>query len=277
MRIVGLVLAAAAAVLAASGPVPAQFKPEELAQDQYWLDFLDTAAIVKEERGGIRAVTNPWYLTLEKDGVTRKAIWKNPEGRMGGFLEGWKWEIAAYRLDRLLGLNMVPPTIERRFKENRGSLQLWVESKMPFRKLVDDKRIKQPSVGLAGVKWARAFDLQRAFDNLIANEDRHGDNILITEDWRIYLIDHSRTFRTSPKFTEKLIYHEKRREGDLSVNSLPREFWDRFKKLDFDGIQKAVGEYLTEEEIKACLLRRDLQVADIEAEIKAKGETQVLY
>jgi len=276
MKRIGLVVLALGTTLAASGPGPAQFRPEEIAQDEAWVDFLRSAAIIKEDRGGIRAVTNPWYLTLEKNGVVKKAIWKNPEGRMGGFLEGWKWEIAAYRLDRLLGLNMVPPTIERRFRENRGSLQLWVESKMPYRKMMDDKKIRPPA-GLPTVKWNRAIALQRAFDNLIANEDRHGENILITDDWRLILIDHSRTFRTSPKFTQKLIYHEKRREGDWSVGSLPRDVWERFKKLDFESIKSAVGDYLTDEEIRACLLRRDLQVADLEAKIKALGEAQVLY
>ncbi|MBM3294651.1 MAG: hypothetical protein FJY82_09000 [Candidatus Aminicenantes bacterium] len=271
--LLGLVLAAG---LAASGPSPTQFRPEEIAQDAAWMDFLATAPIIDAERGKIRAVTNPWVLTLEKGGTTQKAIWKNPEGRMGGFLEGWKWEIAAYRLDRLLGLNMVPPTIERRFRENRGSLQLWVESKMPYRKMMEDKSLRLPG-GLVSVKWNRAISLQRAFDNLIANEDRHGENILITEDWRLILIDHSRTFRTSPKFTQKLIYHEKRREGDWSVDSLPRDVWERFKTLDVALIKAAVGEYLTDEEIRACLVRRDLQVADLEAKIAAKGETQVLY
>jgi hypothetical protein len=274
-RVVPFLLALASIV---SGPSPGggQFRPEEIGQDAAWVDFLATAAIIKESRGEVRAVTNPWVLTLEMGGTTRKAVWKNPEGRMGGFLEGWKWEIAAYRLDRLLGLNMVPPTIERRFRENRGSLQLWVQSKMPYRKMIDNKKLGPPD-GLPTVKWNRAIDLQRAFDNLIANEDRHGENILVTDDWRIILIDHSRTFRTSPKFTQKLIYHEKRREGDWSVKSMPRDFWERFQKLDFEAVKKAVGEYLTDEEVRACLVRRDLQVAAVVARIKELGETQVLY
>jgi len=276
MKHVGLVLFALASLGTGPSPGGGQFRPEEIGQDAAWVDFLTTAAIVKESRGEVRAVTNPWILTLEKGGTTRKAIWKNPEGRMGGFLEGWDWEVAAYRLDRLLGLNMVPPTIERRFRENRGSLQLWVESRMPYRKMMENKKLAPPD-GLPTVKWNRAIDLQRAFDNLIANEDRHGENILVTDDWRIILIDHSRTFRTSPKFTQRLIYHEKRREGDWSVKSLPREVWERLKALDFEAVKNAVGDYLTDEEVRACLVRRDLQVAAVEAKIKALGETQVLY
>jgi hypothetical protein len=171
---------------------------------------------------------------------------------------------------------MVPVTVERRYQGNRGSLQLWTESKMSYNTMLTDKSIKPPG-GLPRVLWDRAIQLQRAFDNFIANEDRHAHNILITEDWRMILIDHSRSFRTSPKFTDRLIYHAKRREGDWSVKSLARDFWENLKRVDYDLLKKAVEGYLTDAEIKACLVRRDLQVADVEAKIKALGEVQVLY
>ena len=50
--------------------------------------------------GREKGITLPWKLTLEKDGITRHAIWKDVEGVQLGFLENWKWEIAAYRLDK---------------------------------------------------------------------------------------------------------------------------------------------------------------------------------
>ena len=138
---------------------------------------------------------------------------------MKGFLENWKWEIAAYRMDRLLDLNMVPPTVERRFRENRGSIQLWVESEMSLR-TKNEKNVKIPPIKVLG--WNRATYLHRAFDNLIANEDRHANNILITKDWRLYLIDHSRSFRTAKKFVDELIYTEKHKEGSKLMLELPR-------------------------------------------------------
>ncbi|HEX2694259.1 MAG TPA: hypothetical protein VHP61_00780, partial [Acidobacteriota bacterium] len=113
------------AVLGA-GPALAQFTPDELAERPKWESFLLTAEIAGSEqiRGDI-AVTSPWRLTLKADDIVRDALWKNPEGKMRGFLEGWRYEIAAYLLDKFLGLDMIPPTVERRFHENRGSLQLW--------------------------------------------------------------------------------------------------------------------------------------------------------
>jgi hypothetical protein len=49
-----------------------------------------SAAILDQEQlGGSEAVTNPWKLTLAKDGIKRCALWKNARGIMHGYLEGW--------------------------------------------------------------------------------------------------------------------------------------------------------------------------------------------
>ena len=255
----------------------AQFTKEELAEREKWEEFLKTAEIVAQEQPFEKreAVTDPWVLTLEKDGITRDAIWKDVAGRQKGFFESWKWEIAAYRLDKHLGLNMVPPTVERRFKGNRGSCQLWITSMMSLKKKFDEK-IKTPSYKV--FYWNRAFYMQRALDNLIANDDRHQNQYLITEDWRMILIDHSRSFRTSKKFTKKLIYDEKNKEGPTFImKELPRALYEKIKSLNAEVIKNAVGEYLTDKEIEAMLVRKDLIVKWVEDRIKKMGEDKVLY
>lgn len=259
----------------------AQFLPEEVAEWPKWEEFLNTANInIKDsvQLTGPGAVTNPWKLALEKDGVKRFGLWKNVRGLTKGYVEGWQYEIAAYQMDKLLGLNMVAPTVERRFKEERGSLQLWMDNMMSYNKYNEEKakgKVKMPSYKI--FPFNRATYLHRAFDNLIANEDRHANNILFTSDWRIFLIDHSRTFRTGKKFTESLIYTEKHKEGDKSMKELPRAFVDKLKGLTFESIKGAVGENLTDEEINACLKRRDLILKEIDRLIKLKGEENVLY
>ena len=254
----------------------AQFTDEEVAEREKWEEFLQTAEIVGQEQpfSDREAVTNPWKLTLEKDGVTKNALWKNPEGRMRGFIENWKWEIAAYRLDKYLGLNMVPPTVERRFQNNRGSCQLWIDAEMSLKEK-EAQDIKTPSYKV--FYWNRALYLQRAFDNLIANEDRHQNQFLITEDWRMILIDHSRSFRTSKKFTKNLIYDENHKEGPRLMKQLPRAFVEKLKSLDQTTIKNIVGEYLTDDEIKAVLMRKDLILDWLDKHIKKEGEDNVLY
>lgn len=255
----------------------AQFTKEELAEREKWEEFLKIAEIVAQEQPFERreAVTEPWVLTLEKDGVKNRAIWKDVEGRKKGFFENWRWEIAAYRLDKHLGLNMVPPTVERRFQGNRGSCQYWVTAMMSLRDKFEQK-IKTPPIKV--FYWNRAFYKQRAFDNLIANEDRHQNQYLITEDWRMILIDHSRSFRTAKKFTKKLIYDEKYKEGPTFImKELPRGLYEKIKSLNAEVIKNAVGKYLTDKEIEAMLVRKDLIVKWIEDRIKKIGEAKVLY
>lgn len=253
----------------------AQFNPEEIAERAKWEEFLKTAKIIGQiQQKSREAVTEPWTLTLEKDGITRKALWKNASGRMRGAIENWKWEIAAYRLDKLLGLNMISPTVEKRFRGERGSCQLWADYWIKGSHK-NEQKIKVVSYKV--VSYNRATYLRWAFDNLIANDDRHAGNFFITEDWRIILPDHSRSFRTSRKFTKDLIYTEKHKEGPRIMKELPRAFVEKLKSLDFEIIKDGVGEYLTDKEINAVLIRRDLILKVIDERIKKLGEEQVLY
>jgi len=258
-----------------SGISAPQFLPDELAQREKWEDFLMTAEVVdSKQMTGPGAVTSPWVLTLKKGDATHRALWKNAQGRQGGFWEGWNYEIAAYRLDKHLGLGMVPPTVERRFREEKGSCQYWVDDCMTLRDR-EEKKIKMPPIKV--FPWNRATYLHRLWDNLIANEDRHTNQILITPDWRMILIDHSRSFRASSKFTKSLIYTARHREGPKLMSELPRAVVDRVKALDFAAIRSVVGAYLSDEEINAVLARRDLILAEIDKLIKINGEDKVLY
>ena len=253
----------------------AQFTPEEIAEREKWEKFIKTADIVGKKQLGSREATKaPWKISLEKDGINRDAIWKGQEGLVNEYLESWKWEIAAYRLDKYLELNMVPPTVEREFQGERGCCQLWVTVEMDLRKKEREK-INTPSDKV--YYWKNAIYLIRAFDNLIANEDRHSGNILITKDWRMILIDHSRSFRTSKKFSTELIYTEKHIEGPRIMRKLPRAFVEKLKTLNFKLIKDIVREYLTDKEIEAVLMRRDLILEEIGNLIKKHGEADVLY
>ncbi|MCJ7579689.1 MAG: hypothetical protein MUP98_04035, partial [Candidatus Aminicenantes bacterium] len=247
-----------------------QFTPEEIADREKWEDFLKTSEIVGEKQLGTGdSALAPWRLSLEKDGISGSAIWKNPEGEIRGFLEGWKLEIAAYRLDKYLKLNMVPPTVEREFQGNRGCCQLWVTAEMDMRKKTREK-IQTPANKVFSMN--RAIYLQRAFDNLIANHDRHGGTILLTKDWRTILIDHSRSFGTSEEFTTELIFTENDTEGPRIMRSLPMAFVESLKLLDVELMKEIVEIYLSDEEIEAVLIRRDLILDEIARLIEKYGE-----
>ena len=259
----------------AAGISAIQFLPDELARREQWEEFIKTAEVIgSRQLTGPEAVTSPWVLTLKKGDVTHRGLWKNPRGQMGGYWEGWTYEIAAYLLDKHLGLGMVPPTVERLFRDERGSCQYWVDDCMSLKER-EEKRIKMPPVKVFA--WNRATYLQRFFDNLIANEDRHTNQILITPDWRMILIDHSRSFRTSGRFTKSLLYSAKHPEGPKLMSELPRVLVDKVKSLDFPSIKAVVGENLSDNEIRAVLIRRDLILTEIDRLVRANGENKVFY
>ncbi|MDM7993943.1 MAG: hypothetical protein QUS11_11605 [Candidatus Fermentibacter sp.] len=131
------------------------------------------------------------------------------------------------------------PTIERRFRDDRGSCQYWVDDCISLRDK-EDRGLKIPPQKVLG--WNRATYLQRLLDNLIANEDRHMNQILITRDWRMILIDHSRSFRTSGRFVRGLLYSAKSPEGPKLMSELPRAVVARVRALDAAAVRAAVGD-----------------------------------
>ncbi|MBC8359764.1 MAG: hypothetical protein ISS41_00875 [Candidatus Aminicenantes bacterium] len=250
-----------------------QFTPAEIAQREKLEEFLKTAEIIKSEDIG-EGVTKPIKLTLKKGDVERYGAWKNPKGIKSGQLEGWQYEIAAYEMDKLLGLNMVPPTVERELHGLRGSLQLWVESQLSDLEL-REKGMSIPDSEL--LQWSKMKYLARAFDSLIANDDRTQQNVRYTKDWRTILIDHSRSFRSSGKFMKRLVFGKKGIKGVTLIRYVPRAFIEKVKALNFDTIRNAVGPYLKDKEIEAVLKRKELLLKEIEEMIKEYGEKKVLY
>ena len=250
-----------------------QFTPAEIAQRQEIEEFLKTGKIV--DHGDIgEGVTKPTWLLIKKGDVERKGAWKNPRGIQQGHLEGWQYEIAAYEMDKLLGLNMVPPTVEKKFRRKRGSLQLWVDKGYSELEIMD-QNIQVPKSKIDNKSKMKY--LTRAFDCLIGNDDRTQQNILYTKDWRMILIDHSRGFRSSREFTKQLMYGKNGIKGAMLFKRLPRAFVEKVKELNFDNIKKAVGSYLKKKEINAILIRKELFLKEIEEMIKEKGEDKVLY
>jgi hypothetical protein len=252
----------------------AQLTAEEVAEREKWEKFLIEAEVTEfsQPLDPREAVTEPWRLKLEKDGVVKIGWWKNVEGRPKGYLDDWKWEIAAYRLDKLLELNMIPPYVEKRFQGDRGVVSLEPEFMMLIREK-QEKKIECPRRYVIG--YNRATYLMRAWDNLIANKDRNEGDILITEDWRLILIDHSRSFPTSKRYTKQLVNTKK---GDKEqIMMLPRTFIESLKRLDFEKIKNAVGDYLTDKEINAVLIRRDLLLKEIDRLIEKFGKNIFLY
>jgi hypothetical protein len=89
--------------------------------------ILGAAEVTSNEEIGV-GVMDPVKVTLEHEGKTYEASFKPiRRGRHRGFWESYQAEIAAYELDKMLGVDMVPTTIDRQLNGQHGAIQLWVD------------------------------------------------------------------------------------------------------------------------------------------------------
>ena len=259
----------------AAGSGPAQFSSKDLARRAEWESFLGEAEIVDEEQLSFsQGVTKPWRLTLRQGDMERRAIWKDVTGVRGGFLEGWRFEIAAYALDKLLGIGMVPPTVLRVHQGRPGSIQLWIEDTALLRDLLGQPENQKRFQSKA---FRNASYIAQFFDNLIGNEDRHSGNVLVSQDFRAILIDHSRTFRVGPQFIESIPFSEKNVAPDDLMRKLPRRLLERTAALSEKELREAVADLLSETELQAILARREILLREVRRIVDRFGERDVLY
>lgn len=249
----------------------AEGNPLPFQTDEEILDFLSSAKILSTKilKSGI---TKPLKVLLEKDGLQMHAIFHDVDiyklvarlqgGRTEiGFRDIWRFQIAAYRLARLLGLNQVAPTVRRRVRGNTGSLTAWVENAMTERRRII-RKIAPPDMS----QWNRQMAILHLFDELIANTDRHHNNILIDPNWRIWLIDHTRAFRRNSNLAHPHL-----------VETCERGLWKKLKALDRKALDREMKGLLRKDEVAAILKRRDKLIVRLEGLIREKGEEEILY
>jgi hypothetical protein len=262
-------------VFLAVAPARGQFTAAELAARSDWETFLREAEIVdRVQMEREEGVTRPWKLTLRRGEIVRSALWKDASGIRGGFWEGWKYEIAAYLLDKLLGVGMVPPTVEKALDGRPGSCQLWVEGTTLYRDML---AARQGLDSFRSEGWKRAGYVAQLFDDIVGNEDRHTRNVLVTADFRAILIDHSRTFRTMKSFVEDVPFSDKNVPPANLLRKLPRGLVQNVRDLSEGALREAVGDLLSEEEIRAVLSRRKIVLLEIGKVVERFGEADVLY
>jgi hypothetical protein len=220
-------------------------------------EYLRTAPVERIEEVPI-GVTRPKRIFFAPGGLASSATFKVlPMGRRSGYWEAHRSEVAAYELDRLLGLDMVPVTVERRVGSELASVQMWVEG-CRMVKDVDQSACPSP------LEWAKQTCRQRVFDNLIANIDRNAGNILVDGQWNMILIDHSRAFASNTMPFGK------------QMTRIDREMFAKLKALDEAGLMKTVRPWvLGDGPVRDILKRRDKIVAHFEKLARKQGEASV--
>lgn len=238
-------------------------------------EFLRTASVESMAKIPV-GVTNPRRALLDRENLRVHAVFKHvvEEKKMirdptatgrGKLYLDWRdsyvYDVAAYHVDRLLGLDRVPPIVLRRVRGKDGSLQIWLEETIT-EKTRQDEGIKPPEIA----RFHHQRSTMHLFDNLVANRDANLGNTLIDGNWRLWYIDCTRCFGRSPD----LLY-------PTAITHCDREVWKALKELDREAAQEALSPYLGPAEIDAIFKRRDQLVDILQARIDEYGESIVLF
>ena len=214
---------------------------------QEFEEYLRTAECTKREVFGKKEVfsnSNFSRCTLPPGGPAARMAWRTvPPGAYRGFRESYKTEIAAYELDKVLKLDMVPPTVARRLEGVEGAAQLWVED------IVDSVAGGPPDESRRAA-WNDQLARMTMFDNLIGNRERNRANMLHDARWNLILIDHSRAFGTGTELVHKM-------------DRIDEDCWTRIDGLTRAQLDAALRAWLGASEIGAILDRRDKMRAEV--------------
>jgi hypothetical protein len=245
-------------------------KPLPFQSDEEILDFLRGARVASIKKVP-QGITEPRQVVLEKDGVRARAIFRDLDqvkdaATLGGktfrrFRDSYLFECAAYELGRMLGLENIPPVVERTVEGRQGSLQMWLEGAMMERDRREQK-LRAPNV----ILWNKQLQAIHVFDNLIFNVDRSQENLLIDKEWNLWMIDHTRAFVLSEELSTPAALYQ-----------CPRGLWEKLKNLEEKEAERRLRPYLKPNEIDSLLKRRKKLIAHFQKEIEKRGESDVLY
>jgi hypothetical protein len=233
--------------------------------------FLARAEIVCS-RPVAEGVTHTQRATLSGDGGTHdaqiqqvnisKPAYRTAKGWEANFRDYWGYNVAAYRLSRMLQLDCVPVSVRREIEGEVAAVTWWIDDVLMTEKTRFVSKLKPPDVPA----WNRQMYTVRVFDELISNSDRNLANLVITQDWKIWMIDHTRAFRLHQEL-----------EAPTRLGMCERELLDALRKLDRIALNRELGDYLGGAEVDALLSRRDRIVEHFERQAAERGEQEVLF
>jgi hypothetical protein len=216
---------------------------------------LRTAQAVDIEDIGT-GVTRPRRATLNPATPFATLVWKVlPPSRRNGFWESYKSEIAAYELDKLLDMQMVPPAVERQIDGETGAAIMWIDG---------TRSVKQMGGKIpTGPQFGKPIRMMQLFDNFIGNPDRNAGNILIDQANHVILIDHSRAFIESPKLP-------------FPFERVDAPLWTKLQALTHDQLVAALSHWIDDNAIEAMLRRRDEIKSTVDKLVQRRGAAAVL-
>jgi hypothetical protein len=245
--------------------------PSVALSDEAMEAFLKTAKIIANRDTGV-GVTNSRRATLSDGAFTHDAHIQvideaRPVFEAGAhtelnFKDSYRYNIAAFRVARLVGLSNVPMSVERRVDGKTAAITWWVDDV----KMDEKARMKEKTSGPNPERLSKQVHIMRIFDELIQNRDRNQGNILWTSDFTMWLIDHTRAFRLDAKLMKP-----------DQLTRIDRSLLDGLRRLTKDAVATATAGLLNEGEVVQLMARRDALVRHFESRIARIGEASVLF
>ena len=255
-------LVAAALVCLAFSASPHAARPAAAGPARTWIGreaaieaHLKAARVTRIEEIGT-GVTRPRRAWLDPAEPVASMTWKVlPPGRPNGYWESYKSEIAAYELDRLLALQMVPPAVEREVDGEVGAAVMWIDGV----ESVKQKGGKVPQ----GPQWGQAIRRMQMFDNLIGNPDRNAGNILLGAPGELILIDHSRAFLRDTRLP-------------FPFERVDATLWTRLTAVTREDLATRLHPWLDDDAVDAMLERRARMVDTVDKLVAKRGRGAVI-
>ncbi|AOE49343.1 metallophosphoesterase [Kangiella sediminilitoris] len=222
--------------------------------DEYLKSFFENAKIV-EQIPLDDFFSKPIKLTFSNADHQHSAIFKyydsdpnmekgSIDRRLANVADRYVYDMAAFKLDRILGLYMVPFTMEYTHNGQKGIIQYWVEDSISRTEMIE-----QNTKLYSFCSINESEDIMHIFDWLIFNEDRNTGNRLYSKDnGFLWLIDHTRSFRMSSKLPE----YERQ-----SPTYLSPVFREKLASLTRQQLMAELRAYLHPQQILSLLSRRD--------------------
>ena len=264
-----LLIAAICAVAPVAAQQPAAESPTLTIEQQE--TFLRTAEIQSVRRIG-EGTTGAQVATLSDGEIIHDAQVQTVDEsrasiRLGdrlvlNFVDSYRYNIAAYRMARALGIDNVPVSVKRRVGGRDAAVTWWLDDVV----MDEGDRLERRAGADAALYVLQQRRRMRVFDELIWNWDRNTGNMLWTSDWTLWMIDHTRAFRRG---------HELRVPSELL--RIERSLLDALRTLTIEGVREAMDGVLRVSEIEALMARRDLLLAHYDTRIAERGRDFVLY
>jgi len=236
--------------------------------------FLRTAEVVGEPVAfDSLAITAPLKVRLTDGARTLDGIFKDEntlherfrfgDGRqVDRVRDSYRHEIAAYELDAMLGLGLVPPCVPRTLFEHEGALCLWVE-----RAITEADRLASRLEPPDRPAWDRSMYRVRLFHRLIQDLDYTNiRNLVVDESFRVYKVDSSMAFHPDPTVHD-----------EAGVTRFSRELVAALDRLDRGQLDERLGRWLYRHELKALWARRGRILELARERVAERGEAAVLY